>query len=332
MHPLGTPAPSTARSRSERSSNLACTVRGIPATILTTRSTHRCRSVGQRRAARCGCRPRAAARSAAPRRRARELVRRSTPERERPRARPRRAPWSPAPARPRPGTPSRSAWNCIRKRVARRPAVGAQHRRALGQRRRARRRPGTRSPRARPARGARAWCRGSGRRSGRGRPAPSAACRGRPARARSRRRRRRGDRAREGLALGGVCEQAEPVAQPLDRRAADEHRALERRTRASPAVAAAVASRPAGASGASPGCTSTKLPVPYVAFACAGREAGVAEQRRLLVAREARRSGASGRTASVSPTTPTSGTIARQQRAVDAEQGQQLVVPVAGAG
>ena len=76
-----------------------------------------------------------------------------------------------------------------------------------------------------------------------------------------------------------------------------------------------------------PQLTSTKLPVPYVAFACPGNEAGVAEKSGLLISRDAcDRDG--------DPEQVRLGNVAarrddlRQELARDAEERQELIVPV----
>ena len=179
------------------------------------------------------------------------------------------------------GRPSRSAWNCIRKRVRGRAAVGAQH---------AQRRPGsasttsatwcaiassaarTRCARRRAAREARDQPARVGVPPRRAEPGErrheddAVRCRRRCARAPRSRPRRRSRRARRAA-----------TAAPRPRRA-PRPRARSRRRRPS-------ASSPCGGGDASsPVCTSTKLPVPYVAFPSPGDVAALAEERRLLVA------------------------------------------------
>ena len=138
---------------------------------------------------------------------------------------PRREPSPPAPRRPRPRVPIRSAWNCIRKRVRARAAVGAQHadlerknvehvRHLVGDR---------------LERGAHEMRAG---RAPRQTADQSAGLRIPLRRAQTRQRRdeedafRRGDPAGERLGLGRRRDHAEPVAQPLQRGAADEHGSL----------------------------------------------------------------------------------------------------------
>ena len=135
---------------------------------------------------------------------------------------------------------------------------------------------------------------------------------------------RRVDRARELLALGGVGEDAEPVAQPLDRGAAREDRSLER-------VAAGRGDRLE-----QPGRRRATLGAgvrQHEAARAVGRlrlaavEAAVAEERRLLVAGDP---GDRQRDAEQLRLADDLGRAhePRQQRPVDAEQVEQLVVPV----
>ena len=136
------------------------------------------------------------------------------------------------------------------------------------------------------------------------------------------------DLAREPSLSAADVDHAETVAEPLHRGAADEHRALERVLRR----AAGGPLRPSSA-GPPPGCprarrrsTSTKLPVPYVAFASPGAKQPCPKSA-----------------ACWSPAIPAIGTRRAeerrladhlggaddvgQQRAVDAEEREQLVVP-----
>ena len=113
----------------------------------------------------------------------------------------------------------------------------------------------------------------------------------------------------------------------------DEDRALERVRRACPSGCpqATVVSSPAPTGPASaPVLTRTNDPVPYVHFDVAGVEAGLAEQRRLLVAGDARRSAGrargtpAGRCARRSPYDGTTSGSAAQRHP---EQLAQLVGP-----
>ena len=123
---------------------------------------------------------------------------------------------------------------------------------------------------------------------------------------------------------------AETVAQPLERGAADEHRALELRTagRAPGATAPPSVSSPCAPApprrrrSRARRCPSRTSPSPRRA------RSTLAEERRLLVARDARDGSVAPRSAA-SPTTPAEGTTLGQQRPVDAEEREQLVVPLA---
>jgi hypothetical protein len=96
-------------------------------------------------------------------------------------------------------------------------------------------------------------------------------------------------RARERLRLLRLRDDAEPVAQPLHRRAGDEDRALERVRRRAGGVAAdrgeqaAPAAHPLRA-----GVEQQERAGAVGALGGARREAALAEQRRLLVTRDAR--------------------------------------------
>ena len=90
---------------------------------------------------------------------------------------------------------------------------------------------------------------------------------------------------------------------------------------------ATVASRPSpGAGAASPALSRTKLPVPYVFLACPGRVACLAEERRLLVARDARDRDVAAELAGATVDLRRRDRL-RQARRVDAEQLAQLAVP-----
>ncbi len=139
----------------------------------------------------------------------------------------------------------------------------------------------------------------------------------------------RADRAGELLALGRVCEQPEPVAEPLDRRAGDEDRALERVAGLRPGAhrrrrphepvrgRRAVAAARGEHERARAECRLRLAP----------REAGVPVQRRLLVAGE-RGHRRPHRAEPALAEHLRRAAHPGQQRALDAEEREQLVAPV----
>ena len=130
----------------------------------------------------------------------------------------------------------------------------------------------------------------------------------------------------------GGFDEPELVAQPLDRRAGDEHRALERVGRRAARVAAQRREQPAAADHAArAGVQHQERTGAVGVLGHPGLEAALAEERRLLVARDARDRDP-GRHALVGrrlAEDPGAGADLRQHRRGDAEDLQQLRVEAA---
>ena len=218
----------------------------------------------------------------------------------------------------------------MRKPFARRAAVGPQHAGLDREHVERRRRPDGRSPRAPPARGARASSRGSARRSARARRGPSAASRDPSARARRRRRpssrpRGRAARSRRRVSIRPRPSRSHWTPAPPTRTAPSAANCRRRpgRNRGG-RLQQPLRHRPCELADV----REHEGPGAVRRLHLARCEAALAEQRRLLVAGDARERNGRPEQRRLGDD-PGRGHDRRQDGAVDGEELEQLVVPAA---